>query len=226
MATNSSDNIKRSDNIRLGIICECEEGANFGWLYSYLCYYYKTDQSESKVNSIRLFFTFKKKTDFVLSDGTPVAFVSIDDINGYAENIMELNNLPFLDSETGKESDDQIIDEYNHKRLPYWEICYKSKSSNPDYYCLIYPVNDRVTHESKLAYSVLVGKEKDLFKLIYSLHKIAYKYLSLDEMTQKLVSIKKYVDSFSIEEVLKTYQCYEWGYLQYRPGRDDHTSVS
>lgn len=211
-----------SDRIRIGIICQCRKGYDYGWMYSYLCYSYDSGDSQRKYNSIRLFFIFKKQTDYVLTDGTLVAFESVDDENGYAENVTELNRLPFLNSETGIESDDKLIEDYNDKNLPYWEICYKSRNKNPDYYCIIYPIKNRLTNKYELAYNVLIDKEEEIFNLIYSIHKIGFKRMSLEEITQKIISIREYVNSFSLDDVLNTYECNESGYLQYRPGRDDH----
>ncbi|MDE7414322.1 MAG: hypothetical protein K2N05_11145 [Muribaculaceae bacterium] len=194
------------DKIRLGIICECKERSDFGWLYS--------------EDSVRLYFTFKKSADYILEDGTPVAFISLNDPLGYAVSIIPLDELPFLyaESSNGIEKERRKC-----KVLPYWEIHYPWRF---DYCCINFPYKKSREHSLELFYKVLKGKEEALFMVLYSLHKSSFKYLSIEDLSKEIQRINDYVTSFSLENILASYRCGNSGYFQSRPGRDDHFHIT
>lgn len=196
----------RCDKIRLGIICECKERLDFGWLYS--------------EDSVRLYFTFKKPTDYTLQDGTPVAFISLNDSLGHAVSIIPLEELPFLYAES---SDEKEIELRKLKVLPYWEIHYPWRF---DYCCINFPYKKSRKHNLELFYKVLGGKEKALFMVLYSIHKSSFKCLSIEELSKEIQRINDYVASFSLENTLASYKCGNSGYFQGRPGRDDHFHIT
>lgn len=203
--------MESSDRIRIGIICECKEGEDYGWLYSY--YGYSSIYGEKPL-SIKLFYLFRKSKTCVARNGTVVAFVSLNDECGHAVNITNITEIPFLYAESNE-------DEKKYRKeniLPYWEIHYPWRF---DYCCLVYPYKKYKEQSLGLYYSVLSGKDLEIFMLLYSIHKLDFKYLSLDAIANDIEGIKSYVETFSLEDVLDTYKCGESGYFQYRPGRDD-----
>lgn len=200
-----------SERIKIGIICECDGGSEFGWLYSF--YGYSTILGE-KPYSAKLFYSFKKSANHSLKKGTIVAFISLNDILGYAVNVMEIKELPFLYAES---NEDEI--QYRKKNvLPYWEIHYQWRF---DYCCLFFPYKKNKSQPAELQYKILYGKELEIFKLLYALNESSFKPLSLNAITNHIQEIKDYISGFSLENILETYICGESGYFQCRPGRDD-----
>jgi len=209
--------MKSSEKIRIGVICQCNANKNFGWMYSYLCYPYDYGR---KIHSSQMFFTFKKKNDFILQEGTLVAFISLDDAKGYAVNVIELKELPFYYSES---SDDEKIKLSILNMNPFWKISYRWRF---DYCCINFPCKSNKLNETQMAYKVLHGKDKEIFMLLYQLHTSSFKTLTLEEIYSKVHSIYCYVNSFSLEHVLDTYKCGESGHFQCRPGRDDSFNIT
>lgn len=204
--------MERSEKIRIGVICECKANEIFGWMYSYLCYAYDYGR---RIHSSKMFFTFKKKVDFTLQEGTLVAFISLNDTKGYAVNIIELKELPFYYSES---SDDVKINLSIINKTPFWKIHYRWRF---DYCCMYFPYKSNKSKDTKMVYKVLHGKDEEIFMLLYHLHTSNFKKLTSEEIYSKVQSIYCYVRSFSLEEVLNSYKCGESGYFQCRPGRDD-----
>lgn len=209
--------MESSDRIRIGVICGCKENEDFGWLYSYLCFAYDYGR---KIHSSQMFFTFKKEKSQVIEDGTLVAFISLNDSLGHAVNIIELKELPFFYADST--DDDNIKQSINQVR-PYWEIHYRWRF---DYCCINFPYRRNKYQKADIAYKVLHGKDEELFNLLYALKLSNFKYLSLEEISAELLSIDTYVNSFSLENVLTTYECGKSGYFQCRPGRDDSFNIT
>lgn len=200
-----------SNRIRVGIICECNKGSDFGWLYSY---YGCLSICGEKPLSVKLFYIFKKAHNYSANNGTVVAFISIDDLCGHAVNVTEINEIPFLYAE----SDDDVKQYRKNNLLPYWEIHYPWRF---DYCCLVYPDKINNSELKELYYTIPYGKDLEIFMLLYSIHKLNFQYLTLEKIALDLAEIKNYVKLFSIEQVLETYRSGESGYFQSRPGRDD-----
>ncbi len=209
--------MESSDRIRIGVICGCKDNEDFGWLYSYFCFAYDYGR---KIHSTQMFFTFKKEKNRVIDDGTLVAFISLNDSLGHAVNIIDLKELPFFYADS---SDNDNIKQSIKDKHPYWEIHYRWRF---DYCCINFPYKRNKYEEANIVYKVLHGKDNEIFKLLYALKLSEFKYLTLEEISDNLLSIDNYVNSFSLEDVLKTYECGESGYFQCRPGRDDSFNIT
>lgn len=209
--------MESSDRIRIGVICGCKDNEEFGWLYSYLCFSYNYGR---KIHSSQMFFTFRKEKSRVIEDGTLVAFISLNDAKGYAVNVIELKELPFFYADS---EDKEKIKQAIQDKRPYWEIHYPWRF---DYCCINFPYKHNKYQETDIVYKVLHGKDEEIFQILYALNCSEFKYLTLEEISDKLLSIDNYVNSFSLENILTTYECGKSGYFQCRPGRDDSFNIT
>ena len=209
--------MKNSESIRIGFIRNCMEGKDYGVLASYLCY---SRLNGTRTNAVILYYTFKKNITLELTAGTIVCFISINDQLGQASQVIPITKLPFLSMNTNQ----QEIEIHNHRLLPYWAISDKSKTPTQCSLCM--PLKKRKNSQLSMHSKQLIGKDLEVFLIIYALSNSTVSQLSLEDHSRNIKKWKEYVDEFNLEEVLSTYKCGREGHFQYRPGRDDSFNIT
>lgn len=216
----------------IGYVMQCKKGDNFGVIYGY------RNHGRPHYREKTWLYFFKKHLNSHIDKWTPVTFLQSSsgwekDESYEVTNIIQLQSYVVIDSQDtntcGKERKrkDGIYRYDNEWNLmcsgtPYISL-YPGISAN-------YPVIDSksrtivfhdytvFSHDCKSSIlSCVIG--------LYDLREYSQEP-QFDYVNEKLDYIKEYISNFKLSKELRKFCAGEGGYLQSRPGRDDHFNYS